>query len=143
MSDIKKHAVSGVARLHLRDAADSLMYADSSDGKPDETKPMAVVLFGPGSKEHARARSKRDNTLAERIRHKGRNAQFSDEEKRQIQADFLADCTSVWENVDYDKLKDAALSKAIYMDVSIGYIAEQVVKHIGDWGNFTSPSTKS
>jgi len=143
MSDLKKHAVSGTSRLHLRDAQDSPMYGDDAAGKPDTSKPMIVVLFGPGSREHARAVSKRDNSLAERVRQKGRNAQFSAEEKRQVQADFLADCTASWENVEYEGKKDSDMSVAIYCDVSIGFIADQVTRHLGDWANFTSAPAKS
>jgi hypothetical protein len=40
-------------------------------------------------------------------------------------------------------LTSAEMFKAVYLDTSIGFIAEQVNKAIGDWANFTKGSVKN
>lgn len=140
--DIKKYAVLGTGRLHLRDSDDQLMYADGDDGKPDMSKPMAVNLYGPGSKQFAKAQSDQNNRITEQLRRKGKALRTA-EQKAAEAAEFLADCTQSWENVDYGTLTGEALSKAVYSDIEIGFIADQVNKHLNDWANFTKGSTTS
>jgi hypothetical protein len=140
--DIKKFAVEPTTRLHLRDAADNLMYADDADGKPDLSKPIAVVLYGPGSKQYAKAQSQQSNRMVDKIKRKGKTDQ-TPEQRIEEQADFLAGCTESFENLEYDDLQGAALAKAVYADASIGFIAEQVGKHLGEWGNFSKVSSTS
>lgn len=142
MSDIKKFAVSATGHLHLRDAADELMFADGADGKPDPAKPIAVNLYGPGSKQYARAQSQQQNRMVDKLKRKGKTDQTADQKAEEV-AEFLAGCTAGFENLEYDQLQGEALVKAVYMDPSIGFIAEQVGKHLGDWGNFSKPSTKT
>jgi hypothetical protein len=140
--DIKKFAVEPTTRLHLRDAGEELMYAAGADGKPDQSRPMAVTLYGPGSKPYARAQAKQSNRIVDKLKRKGKSEQTA-EERATEQAEFLTMCTVGFENVEYDGLEGDALAKAIYSDVSIGFIAEQVAKHLGDWANFWSASTKA
>lgn len=132
--DIRKYAVEPTSRLHLRDANDNLMYADDAN-----TLPIAVNLYGPGSKQYARAQSAQNNRMIDKLKRKGKLDQTADQSAAE-KAEFLADCTESWENMEYDKLTDSALSIAVYTDVSIGFIADQVAKHINDWANFTRPS---
>lgn len=127
--DIRKFAVEPTGRLHLRDATDELMYAE--DGKP-----IAVNLWGPGSKQYAKAQAAQQNRIIDKLKRKGKSEQTA-EQKAAETAEFLADCTIGWENLEYDKLTGEALSRAIYSDISIGFIADQVAKHLGDWANFT------
>ena len=35
-----------------------------------------------------------------------------------------------------------ALFKAVYADSSVGFIAEQAMKHLGEWANFSKGSSK-
>jgi hypothetical protein len=142
MSDIRKFAVDPTTRLHLRSAADELLYAINEDGTPDKSKPMVAVLYGPGSKPYVRAQAAQSNRFVDRLKKKGKTDQ-SAEDKAQEQAEFLAACTASFENIDYDGLAGPELFKAVYADESIGFIAEQVGKHLNDWGNFTKGSTKS
>jgi len=135
--DIKNFAVEPTSRLHLRDAGDELMYADA-----DKTLPIAVNLYGPGSKQYARAQAAQNNRLVDKLRRKGKMEQ-SAEQLAAEKAEFLAGCTHGWENMEYDALQDDALSLAVYADLSIGFIADQVAKHLGDWSNFTRGSAKS
>lgn len=135
--DIKKFSVTPTSKLHLRDANDELMYNDEA-----KTLPITVNLYGPGSKQYARAQAAQNNRILDKLKRKGKSDQTA--EQRAIEsAEFLADCTESFENMEYDSLTDRALAIAVYSDVSIGFIADQVAKHIGDWANFTKPSLTS
>ena len=142
MSDIRKHAVEQTSRLQLRNAADEAMFADGEDGNPDQSRPMVAVLYGPGSKQYAKAAAARNNRLVDTLKKKGKTEKSAEEQARES-ADFLAACTHSLENVDYDGLQGEALFRAVYSDTSIGFIAEQVGKHIGEWGNFKKASSTS
>lgn len=134
--DIRKHAVEPTARLHLRDAADELMYTE--DGK----KEIAVNVYGPGSKQFAKAQSAQSNRMIDKLKRKGKTEQTA-EQKAAEAADFLTDCTVSFENIEYDNLAGEALCRAVYSDLTIGFIADQVGKFIGDWSNFSKPSAKN
>ncbi len=133
--DIKKFAVEPTKRLHLRDAADQLMYADEN-----KTLPMAVNLYGPGSKQYARAKAAQNARIMEKLKRKGKIEQTAEQSAAET-AEFLSACTESWENVEYEQLiQTQALSMAIYSDESIGFIADQVAKELNEWSNFTKPS---
>lgn len=138
--DIRKFAVEPTSILHLRDANDELMYAEGPDGKPDESKPIRVHVFGPGSKPYAQAQTKSHNRMVDLLKRKGKT-DLSAEKKLQEQAELLAGCTEKFENLEYDKLQGHALAMAVYTDQTIGFIAEQVGKHLGDWSNFSKPTS--
>lgn len=137
MPDIRKHAVEETTVIHLRDADDQLLYADD-----ERTLPITVTVFGPGSKVFAKAQSSNANRMLERLKRKGKAEQTADE-KAEETARFLAACTKSSENLEYDQLQGEALYKAVYADVTIGFIADQVNKHLGDWANFTKPAQAS
>lgn len=139
MTDIRKHAVTPTSTLHLCDAADQLMYAEDANGQPDLNRPMTAVLYGPGSKEYKKAQVANSNRMIERLKKKGK-ADVSAEDQARETAEFLAACTQSLNNVAYGELAGEALHLAVYGDAEIGFIAEQVNKHIGDWANFTKPS---
>jgi hypothetical protein len=135
--DIKKFAVESTGRLHLRDAADELMFADDK-----QSKPIAVNIYGPGSKQYAKAQAAQSNRMLDKLKRKGKTEQTA-EQRAAESAEFLADCTASFENLEYDALTGTALAVAVYSDQSIGFIADQVAKFIGDWSNFTKASAKS
>lgn len=137
--DIRKFAVNPTGRLHLRGPDDALLYADGPDGKPDQSKPIAVLLYGPGSKQHARATAEQSNQFLNKLRRKGKTDQTPAERAAEAAA-FLTACTAGWENMEYEDLKDEALSQAVYADISIGFIADQVSAYLKEWGNFTKAS---
>ncbi len=135
MSDIKKYAVEETSLLALRSANDEPLIGD--DGKP-----MTVTVYGPGSKTYAKAQAANQNRMIDKLKRRGKTDQ-SAEEKAREQAEFLAGCTQEFSaNIEYDGLAGEALHKAVYADSSIGFIGEQVGKHLGDWGNFTKGFTK-
>lgn len=131
--DIRKFSVSPTARLVLRDASDEVMLTD--DGKE-----IAVNVFGPGSKQYAKAHAEQHARLTKRIGTKGKG-ELSTEEKAAESAEFLASCTESWEGMEYDELSGVALSKAVYVDRSIGFISDQVARFINNWANFRPVST--
>lgn len=146
MADIRQFAVVPTSKLHLRDANDELMYADpdvtDAEGNKikGKTKPICVNLYGPGSKPYAQAQAAQNNRIMDKLKRKGKSDQ-SAEQRAAESAEFLSDCTESFENLEYEALANRALSMAVYSDSSIGFIADQVAKHIGDWANFSKPST--
>lgn len=133
--DIKKFAVDPTKKLHLRDASDQLMFADE-----EKTKPMMVNLFGPASKQFAKAKASQSNKIVDRLKRKGKVEQTAEQTAAET-AEFLAACTESWENVEYGGITETnAISIGIYSDSSIGFIADQVSKELNEWGNFTKPS---
>jgi uncharacterized protein YccT (UPF0319 family) len=135
--DIRKFAAADTSTLHLRDGSDELMYADDA-----KTKPITVTVYGPGSRQYQEAQSRNQNRAIDKLKSKGKTVQTADD-KLADQADFLASITVGFENLDYDKLSGHALSLAVYSDPSIGFIAQQVSAHAGEWSHFTKGSAKS
>ena len=135
MTDIRKFAVKQYARLVLVDGNGDKMYSDSG-------KEMAINLYGPGSKQYAKAHADQNNRFTDRLKKKGKADQTA-EQLAAEKATFLADCTHSFENIAYDELQGRALHEAVYADYSIGFIAEQANQFFGDWANFTNPSMQS
>lgn len=130
--DIRTKAVSETGRLHLRDNTEELMYAE--DGKE-----VAVNVYGPGSKQYAKAQAAQQNRAVDMLKKKGKTDQTA-EQRRQENAEFLADCTVSFENLDYAGKTGRELAITVYSDQTIGFIADQVAKFIGDWSNFSKPA---
>ena len=134
--DIRKFAVDETGVLHLRNAEDELMYTDDK-----EPQPVEVVLFGPGSKQFAKAQAAQQAKVMELIRKKGKTNR-SPQEAAEEQAEFLAACTKEFRNIEYDGLTGQDLFKAVYSDLTLGFIADQVNRYLGDWANFSKPASK-
>lgn len=135
--DIRKFAVEKTGRLHLRDASDELMYADDA-----KTQAIAVNLYGPASKQYAKAQAAQNNRMMDKLKRKGKSEQTAEQSAAE-KVEFLTDCTASFEHLEYDALTGAALARAVYGDQTLGFISDQIAKHIGDWSNFTSGSVKS
>ena len=135
--DIRKFAVEETTVVHLRDANDVLMYADEA-----QTMPCRVELYGPGSKPFAKAQAAQNARMLERLKRKGKVEQSADEMASERVA-FLAACTKSTENIEYDQLQGEALYKAVYGDPTLGFIPDQLNKHLGDWANFTKPAPQN
>ena len=131
--DIRKLAVAETGALELMDAKDKPLVDDTG-------APVMITLYGPGSRSYAAAQAEQQNRMIDKLKSKGRSAQ-SAEDKAREQAEFLAACTASFSpNLEYDGLTGPALFRAVYADTSIGFIAEQVGKFLGDWGNFSKGS---
>ena len=134
MFDISKLAVKETAVIEL----------ESPDGEPllnENGEVLSVTVYGPGSKQFQRAQGKRNRAILEYVRKGGKK--MKDEEQRELDAEFLADCTASFNGFVYKDLTGYDMFKAAYLDPSIGFIAEQVNKAIGDWANFTNKSAKT
>ena len=100
---------------------------------------MGVSVYGPGSKEYQAAQTKVSNRNMNRLQKRGKFEQ-TPEEKQKEQAQFLADITHSFKNVDYDGKTGRDLALAVYGDTSLGFIADQVADHVKEWGNFSQAS---
>jgi hypothetical protein len=133
--DIRSFAVEETSTIALQGP-------DEAPMKSEDGAPMTITVYGPGSKAYARAQAAQSNRMIDKLKKKGKMDQ-SAEEKAREQAEFLAGCTKEFSaNIEYDGLKGEALHRAVYADTTIGFIAEQVAKHIGEWANFSKGSPK-
>lgn len=138
-SNLKKFALVPTIIHHLLDGEDNKMYAEKDDGTPDESRPMLVHMFGPGTKQFAKAQAAQSNRSMDRLRAKGKSKQTAEEQTTE-RATFLAACTQKMENVEVDELTDEALHMAVYNDLELCFIPAQLDKLIGDTANFTKAS---
>lgn len=118
--------------LQLRHpVTEELLFADK-----DEQEPVIVGLFSPSSKEHRNA----VNALQNKRMRKGfrEKDKINIEELRQDGINFLVACSDYTKNLSYDgkPVKTADDFRAMYSDVSINWIREQVDAALGDVGNF-------
>ena len=128
--NLKKFAVNPTAPLHLRDASDELMYADD-----EKTKPVIVTLYGPGSKQYAKAQAAKTNRLLDKLKRKGKSDQTAEEQALET-AEFLADCVASWEGLEDERLSGRDLYISVFTDTEIGFVVDQVNKFVNDWANF-------
>lgn len=142
--DLKKQAVVNTAALHLLDAGENPMYDENEKGDPDHSKPCRINVYSPGSKQYANANARRNNRGFERLR-SGKKSNQSADEQRKESAQFLADCTHSAENLTYGDKVPASREDfiALYSDLEIGFIAEQVGKFGAEWSNFRPKSQTS
>lgn len=128
--DVRSLAVSQTGVLELRDANDELLQG------------VTVTVYGPGSKQYAAAQSKSQNRMIDTLKKKGKTEQ-TPEKKAAETAEFLADVTVSFNGLEYDGMEGRELALAVYSDISVGFIADQVAKFVGDWSNFGKPATTS
>ncbi len=132
--DITKTAVSETGTCELNGPDDEPLY----DGKTR----LAIEVFGPGSKQFAKAQTRRSNKAMERIRKKGK-PDISADDSAEESAIYLATITKSI-NFDYPPAAgrdDFQKFKALYKDETLGFIRDQVAEFVGEWGNFTGKSS--
>jgi hypothetical protein len=144
--DLSTLAASDTSVLHLKDADDNLLYADGpagGDGKPTQL-PVTVTVYGPGSKEHARASTAQSNKQLKRLRKKGDVVLVADD-VAEDGADFLTAITASFENLAYkgEPVTTREQIRAVYLDRQIGFIGDQINEHVKSWSNFTKGSASS
>jgi len=130
MFEITNLAAKDTFTLELLNGNDEPLF----DG---EGKPISVTVYGPGSKAYQKAQAARTQRMLDRMAKKGK-IKLSAEEQQRENAEFLAACTVSFNGWAYKGKADPEAFEAAYNDPSIGFIAEQVGKAIGDWANFTS-----
>lgn len=135
MFDISSMAVDETAVIELEhpDGGDPLVN--------DAGETMSVTVYGPGSRQFQKASAARNRAVLEYVR-KG-SKKLKDDEQRELDAEFLATCTKAFNGFGYKGLAGHEMFKAAYMDASIGFIAEQINRAVGDWANFTKTRVKS
>lgn len=139
-------AVEPTTVLHLRDAGDNLLYEkmvdpqDATKKVNDLTKPVTITLYGPGSKPFAKASAAKNNRMVAQLKRKGK-ADMTADQAIADNGDFFAACTASMSYIEMNGLQGEALYKAVYTSINLGFIAEQVNKHLGDWANFTPGSS--
>lgn len=132
MSSLKRYEMEETGVLHLKDAGDSLMYADGENGEPDESKPMRVHLYGPGSKQYARALNAKANRQVDLLKAKGKTKESVDDAIKS-NAEFLAACTARFENIDDEPMD-------VYTNQKLSFIRDQIAAFLNETANFTKGS---
>jgi hypothetical protein len=112
-----------------------LQNANEEPLKDKDAKPLSVTVYGPGSKPYQKANAARTQRLMDLMAKKGK-VKLNAEDQAKETAAFLAACTVSFNGWAYKG--DATAFEAAYLDPSIGFIADQVAKAIGDWANFTN-----
>lgn len=132
MFNIENLAVKDTTEIHLHGPDDELLYDEAG-------RPVTITVNGPGTKAYAKAQQAKNKALMEYMR-KGKIRPDSTLEDN---AEFLARVTVSFNNFQYKGMHGYEQFKACYLDASIGFIAEQVNKELGDWSNFTNGSTRT
>lgn len=101
---------------------------------------LSVTVYGPGSKAYQKAAAERTQRMLDKMAKKGKS-KLSAEEQQRENAGFLAACTVSFNGFAYKG--DATAFEAAYSDPTLGFIADQVSKAIGDWANFTNQPSKN
>ena len=137
--NIKNTAIAASAKFHVRDAAGELLYTD--DGQK-----VTITVHSPGTKPYQKAKHAREERNNTRVfgRTQGKaEAKMSAEDKVAERAEFLAAITISFDNLDYPDANGRGgfeLYKAVYSDIEIGHVAEDLEKFMDERGNFKKPS---
>lgn len=121
----------------------NLLNANDEPLLDDQGEPISITVYGPGSKTHQRAQARLNQRYIDRAAKKGGKVKLSAEEQMKEQAEFLAACTHSFNGFAYQGAATPEAILAAYSDPSIGFIADQVAKALGDWANFSTSSAKS
>lgn len=135
MFDITSQAVADTATIHVKNAAGEPLYADA-----ERTKPVQIVIYGPGSAAFAAIETKQSARAVKRLKdNDGELSPTTAEDRTKQTAEDLAAITVSFENFKYPPAGDAqgaALFEAVYADPKLGFIPKQVSKFVTDWSNF-------
>lgn len=135
---IKTLAVVPTAFLHLKGPDGTFLY--------EGAEPVGIDLFGPGSAESARVEERQSARTIKRMQdNDNKLALVPIEQRRTESSEDLADFTSGFRHIEHEDAAGASLSGrplylAVYSDPALGWIKEQVVKFLGDWGKFLPAS---
>lgn len=140
MYDITQQAAADTTAIHVKGVDGEYLYADA-----DKKKPVQIVIFGPGSKPYAAVEARQTNRSLKRMQDNDGKPTVASPEQRLIeQAEDLADITVAFENLAYPpagEKKAKELFQALYADPKLGFIPQQILKAVRDWGNFKPGST--
>ena len=124
--NLKKIAMEAeTAFIHLTDP--------SGEKLMDGDKKVGVNVYSPASAQHRNAAR--------------RWAKFAgkpeSDEKDAAKIDYLCAITHSWENIDFDGLSGADLSRKIYGDATLQSIHQQIESECIKFGNFLPKSTSN
>lgn len=132
MFDITSQAVVDTAPIHIKGANGDYLYYDG--------KPVQIVLHSPGSKAFAAVEARQTARTIKRMNdNDGNLTAVPPEQRRAEQAEDLADITVAFENFTYppaEGKQGKELFQAFYADPKLGYMTQQVLKALANWGNF-------
>lgn len=133
MFDITKQAAVDTAALHLKGADGAHLFDTKNE-------PVRIVFYGPGSKAAAAVEAKLSQRALQRMKaNDGQVTIASPDERRKERAEDLAAMTVRFENFEYPPAKGkegAELFQALYEDPTLGFIADQGAKFVGNWSGF-------
>ena len=136
---IRSLAIQLTGVMAVRNASGEAQY--DADGKP-----VTITLHSPASKAYQRAKhaaDERNNTRAfGRLQGKS-EAKPSSEDRVSEQAEFLAACTVSLDGFEVDGGAGHEAYKALYADLELGHIADDVAKFLAERSNFLKLPTKS
>jgi hypothetical protein len=137
MFDITTQRVVDTTTIHLKGADGTHLY--------DDGKPVGIVVYGPGSTEFAELEDRQHARIVKRMQDNDNKLDMIPKEQRDAEAaDDLARVTAGFENFEYPDAtgkQGVELYKALYSDKKLGFIKEQVLKALRDWGKFKPAST--
>lgn len=140
-----KIAVSDLFTIHVKDAGGAPMFEPDADGKPDESKPVQIIVYGPGTRQYRKAKADQQNRLVALVQKRGRAVKTTPEAQAKEAAEFLADVTHSMHYLEEDDeqgnpLTGRDLALAIYANPKLGFIADQVHEDVHRWENFSQAS---
>lgn len=110
---------------------------------PGDGGDCSVTVYGPGTKPFVAAKSKASAKVMERIRKRGK-IDPTDEEEVAEAAKFLTAITKSFNHFGYKNMAQGEeMHRALYSDITLGWIADLVNKEAGDWANFMPASANS
>lgn len=131
-----------ITSVRVKDTFEVLLNnADDEPLKNADGQQLSVTVYGPGSKEFARASAARNQRMLDRLA-KRQRVKLNAEEQAAEAAEFLGAVTVSINHWAYQGATDQAAIVAAYKDTSIGFIADQVQKAVGDWANFSTGAPK-
>lgn len=140
MYDITQQAAADTTAIHVKGRDGEHLYADA-----EKTLPVRIVIYGPGSKPYATVEARQTNRSLKRMQDNDGKPTVASPEQRLIeQAEDLADITVAFENLAYPPAgaqQGKELFQALYADPKLGFIPQQILKAVRDWGNFKPGST--
>lgn len=128
--NISSLAIKDTTKIQLRDpVTDELLFADEA-----KTQPIAINVYGPGSKIYRQALLNMQNRQLKRNK-KGMSAELLREEATEL----LVAVSSSAENFDYngEALTSKEVWTKLYDDTGLIWVRDQVEAGQGDLANFT------
>lgn len=129
--NLRTLAIAQTADMPVRDATGDPQFDDAG-------QPITITLHSPGSKVFLRAKyamEERQNTRT-LARMQGKGDKQSAEDKVRERAEFLASVTVSINNAGFDDQVGHEAMKSLYADITLGHIADDADKFLGDRGNF-------